>query len=822
MLIILSLLILTSVFLVRDKLLKNTNELGVSLAKSYAAEEKYRLQTIEDIVVVSSEFIDEILENGGSGEDIHLWLQDYFKKLKDVNESTIFSPYAVIDGKIIAADYWEGDSTYDYESQPWYKDAINANGELIITDAYVDAITGEYIYTISKEISREGDVVAVDIFSNMDEARYMAQNLPQGTSIYFADSQNTLVYFTSPASSDRVVIQGYFDRLAKGIYAGKYDEYDSIIKGVNGENRGVYYNIMDNGWIVVLTIPLEQILMEDQNVIVNLLAILGIISFIIISIIVIRDIKRSKGYRKVENTIFALGESYYAIYRVNFIDGIYEEIKNSLSEDEHLDKKGPYIDLLNKVKSVAKEKTFEEFYRNYSLPSIRTRVREGVKDFGGDYQRLWNNEYRWVNVRTIYDKDLDPNEVILCFKDVNEEKKHQMQNIVLLQDAIEAANKSVKAKSDFFSCMSHDMRTPLNAILGFSEIALANINNTEKVKDYLQNISVSGKQMLTLVNDILEISKIEAGKNKLDYKKIDLMDKLKETINIFKLLSLKENKIFTTSVDIENNTVICDGFKICQIINNILSNAFKYSSEGAEIKLEIKQFGFEKFSKFQFIVTDTGIGMSKEFTKRIFDPYTRETAFTDGSIVGTGLGMSIVKSLVNQMSGEISVESEIGKGTCFTVTIPMETVPNEDESESLSENNSRDINLENYTILLAEDNELNREIATELLNLKKCKVIVAEDGKKAFEIFAGSPLFSIDAILMDMQMPIMDGCESALLIRNLDREDAKTVPIIAVTANAFAEDIDKTTKAGMNAHISKPIDASVLYKTLYEQIVMKN
>lgn len=298
MLIIICLLIVVSVFLVRNKLLKNTNELGVSLAKSYAAEERYRLQTFEDVVVVSSSYIEEIIQNGGSDEDIHLWLQDYFEKLKNMDNSTVFSPYAVIDGKIIAADYWEGDETYDFVNQKWYKDAVNANGEIVVTDAYKDVITGGYVYTISKELSRDGDIIAVDIFPNMDEPRYMEQNLPDGTSIFFCDSQNTLVYFTSPASSDVDVMQGYFDKLASGIYDGKYDEYDSVIKGVNGESRGVYYDIMDNGWMVVLTIPLDQILMEEQSFVVNSLGLLGIIYFIIICIIVIRDIKKVRPTEK--------------------------------------------------------------------------------------------------------------------------------------------------------------------------------------------------------------------------------------------------------------------------------------------------------------------------------------------------------------------------------------------------------------------------------------------------------------------------------------------------------------------------------------------
>ena len=440
---------------------------------------------------------------------------------------------------------------------------------------------------------------------------------------------------------------------------------------------------------------------------------------------------------------------------------------------------------------------------------------EHIADYGGDYRRRFGEIYKWVNIRTLYDEKLAPDEVILCFRDVDIEKRQQLQHTIILQEALEAAKKSTKAKSDFFSSMSHDMRTPLNAIIGFSQLAQNSQDDCQKMRDYMQKIEFSGRQLLALINDILELSKMEAGKNALNNKRFNLKQYVEEAAGIFHDQAERQGKAFTVDLDMHNEVVVGDEFKIGQILNNLLSNSLKYSNPGAEIRLEIRQFDFQRHSKYQIVVEDTGIGMSEHFLEHLFDPYARETSFTSASTVGTGLGMPIVKSLVQQMSGEISVESTLGKGSKFTVTLPLEAVSGEESAEERREpEKSAAFQLAGRKILLAEDNELNMEIATEILSMNGMEVIQAINGAEAVRIFQAAAPYSIDAILMDMQMPEMDGCEAARTIRALDKPDAATVPIIAVTANAFAEDIDKTTKAGMNGHISKPIDVALLYEAL--------
>ena len=366
------------------------------------------------------------------------------------------------------------------------------------------------------------------------------------------------------------------------------------------------------------------------------------------------------------------------------------------------------------------------------------------------------------------------------------------------------------------------MRTPLNAIIGCCDLANRSCiaNDMDKTKDYLKKISYAGNQLINIINDILELSRVEAGKDNLEQRKFDLRELLIDHMKLFSDKIAEDGKKLEVNINFENDIVISDDNKISQIINNLLSNAIKYTNPGATIRIEAKQFNFQPHSKYQIVVEDTGIGMTPEFLNHIFDPYSRETLFTSHNVVGTGLGMPIVKSLVQQMNGEISVESELGKGTKFVVTLPMKII--EDESHDpvyAPEVINEPFKWDGRRILVAEDNELNMEIFIAVLNQFGAQVLSAVDGIEAVNIFEAEPPYSIDAILMDLHMPRMDGCEAATTIRKLNRADALDIPIIAVTANAFVEDIDRTTAAGMNAHVSKPIDSKVLRSTI-EKLVL--
>ena len=385
----------------------------------------------------------------------------------------------------------------------------------------------------------------------------------------------------------------------------------------------------------------------------------------------------------------------------------------------------------------------------------------------------------------------------------------------LLRESLESVEKMAESKNMFFSNMSHDMRTPLNGIIGLARLSLSREENEEHMRDSMNKILALSSQLLELINDILEISKIEQGKLEISGYDFNLQESLEEQIEVFKIQAGAEHKNFSASLDIEDACVRGDWRRTQQVLNNLLSNAFKFTGKNGTISLsvhEIKEVN-GRYRQYQFIVSDTGIGMSREFLKKVYEPFERETRFGAANVAGTGLGMAIVHNLVLQMAGTIEIDSELGKGSTITVTLPF--LPGaEKEPEKKREQILETADLSGYRVLLAEDNEINMEISTELLKMYNLDVTQAWNGKEAVELFREMGEGFFDIILMDMQMPVMNGCEAARQIRAMKRPDASTIPIIAVTANAFSEDIAATRNAGMNAHISKPIDFEIFRKTV--------
>lgn len=806
-------MLIFGVILVRAKLLQNTQDLGMSLAESYAAEEELHVATFSNFLELGTQYVEELSGSGAGAAELQAWLHSYFAKITAIVGENVMDPYAVIDGAIVAANPWEGNDGYDYQGTDWYRQALEADGEVIFTDAYIDVITGSPVITAARKFEGSDDVLAMDIFPRNFHERAESKSLPEDGSLYLCDSKGTLLYSSTKWDASDEELQYFTDELFKGIQDGSLLAYDASFRDPDGVQRGAYYYEMSNGWTVILTIPFQTVLMGERNL--PVMTMVGISALVIVAmlVMVIRDLVNSRRIRQADTTIHILSDSFYAIYRVNYKTGVYEAIKTSPDVADALSKTGDYQRLLSTVGTLVDPETFQEFSLAFSLESIRQRVAAKIPDYGGDYQRRFGDVYKWVNIRTLYDGSRAPDEVILCFREVDLEKRLQLQHMNILQEALETAKKSTKAKNVFFSNMSHDMRTPLNAIIGLSELAQRDRDDREKVDGYMRKIAFSGKQMLSLVNDILELSRLESGRHTLDCRPFNLRQCVEDLTAVFQDMARKDDRDFSVKMELTDAVVEGDPYKLGQILNNLLSNAFKYSESGDRVELTVKQFDFQQHSKYQFTVEDTGIGMSEQFLEHIFDPYARETRFASQSITGTGLGMPIVKSLVQQMSGEITVESTLGEGSRFTVTLPMEVVrtPAPERKEQPEEEPA---DLTGKRVLLAEDNELNREIAVEILAMNGMEVVQAGNGAEAVEAFQKSPPYSIHAILMDMQMPEMDGCQAAQAIRAMDRSDAATVPIIAVTANAFAEDIAKTTEAGMDAHISKPIDFVVLNRTL--------
>lgn len=386
-----------------------------------------------------------------------------------------------------------------------------------------------------------------------------------------------------------------------------------------------------------------------------------------------------------------------------------------------------------------------------------------------------------------------------------------------IERAAKRAEEASEAKTRFLFNMSHDIRTPMNAIIGFSDLLEKHLDDKEKVHDYIKKIQLSGSFLLSLINYVLEMARIESGKATLRTEVGDAQELLGALNAVFEPAVEKKRLKYNCTLDVEHRFIICDVTKVREIVLNIISNSVKYTPEGGSVTVQIKEIPWEKegWTAYRILVEDTGIGMGAEYLPHIFEEFTRERTSTESKVVGAGLGLPIVKALIDLMGGTIQVESERGKGSKFEVILPFEIASEEEVKDSYVKKEEKLYNRsKEKRILLAEDNELNAEIAITILEENGFKVERAEDGCKCMELFSEKPAGYYSTILMDIQMPNMDGYTASRKIRGMEREDAKAIPIIALTANAFDEDRNKAFAAGMNGHIAKPIDVGRMVRSI--------
>ena len=398
----------------------------------------------------------------------------------------------------------------------------------------------------------------------------------------------------------------------------------------------------------------------------------------------------------------------------------------------------------------------------------------------------------------------------------NQEKQYAEQ----LQRAAELAKNANEAKTRFLFNMSHDIRTPMNAIIGFSGLLEKNLQNEEKAKEYLKKIQSSSALMMTIINQVLEMARIESGTATLRLKAEDLGAIFHDVSSVFESDIRKKNLQYLIDTDICHKYAICDKTKLQEIYLNIVSNAVKYTPNGKSIHVTIKEVASDdKMAQYCFICEDTGIGMSEEYLPHIFEEFSREHTTTENKVAGTGLGLPIVKSMIELMGGSIQVESTQGVGTKFTVDISFDMAAESDVyRDQISEQPDVLEKLEGKRILLAEDNDLNAEIAIELLAEQKIIADRAMDGADCLDKLEKAASGYYDMILMDIQMPVMDGYDATARIRRMKDEEKASIPIIAMTANAFAEDRQKAISTGMNDHVAKPIDMKVLLPVMAKYI----
>lgn len=562
----------------------------------------------------------------------------------------------------------------------------------------------------------------------------------------------------------------------------------------------------------------------------ELIVILFVIAFILLGIAIFLNSDRG-GANYIEkyssdqmSIVGGLSNAYFSVYSVNLQNGKCEAVK-VIDFFRRLVKKCHNTEIVTNafLNTCVMPEDREKMKKFTDWRTLQNRLSENattVEEFHGML-----HPWEWCRASWIVasrNEEGDARIVLFTVEDITEsyheriqrerERERTQKELEKSQAAAEAAN---KAKTDFLFNMSHDIRTPMNAIIGYADLMEKHFGETEKCRDYLSKIKNSGDFLLSLVNNVLEMARIESGKVVLNEEVCEANNLVSKVVSVYSNLMEQKKIIFTTEVDVEESYYYGDEVKLSEIFLNIVSNAYKYTNEGGKIALTVKELPCEKtgYIQLQTTISDTGIGMSKEFLPRIFEEFSREYTSTENKIEGTGLGMPIVKKLVDFMHGTIAVKSELGKGSTFVVTIPHKIAKKED----MKSETSTQIDMKKFIgrrILLVEDNELNAEIATELLGEAGFIIERAEDGKICIEMLEDKDAKYYDLILMDVQMPNLNGYDTTRIIRKMKDEVKANIPIIAMTANAFEEDKQNALLAGMNGHLAKPIEVDKLMETL--------
>ena len=589
----------------------------------------------------------------------------------------------------------------------------------------------------------------------------------------------------------------------------------SMVFDVNGRAHYLVYESANfQNWTVLGIVPAE-VVNSSMNKLqsTTMLVVSGIaIALAMLLLLLVMQQNRQKLRRK-DNALLARDELFSKL-SVN-VDDVFLMVD---AKDLRVEYVSPNIE---KLVGISEQQVFDDIHEIEHL--LQTDESEHILDHLSDIlpgeQRLWDREYihqitgeeLWFRVAAFCTDIQGEAKYILDLSDRTKDKKINQK----LADAVHTAENANRAKTIFLNNMSHDIRTPMNAIIGFTNIA-RKYNPNPEVENCLQKIRESSEHLLTLINDVLDISRIESGKIKFAPIGVDIVEVVDTVLSIIYGFLSNRNITFHTHLAVpETRYVLADVVRIREVLVNILGNAVKFTGDGGSITFTSDYLpgADDRHMIVRYRVTDTGVGMTKEFVKRIFDEFSQEESSARTHYKGSGLGMAISKRYVDLMGGNISVESEKGKGSTFTVELPLELTEADKVQKQASPGDSTD--LTGVKILMAEDNDLNAEIAMVQLEELGIHITRASDGKEALKIFASNQPGTFDIIFMDIMMPKMNGYEATKAIRALqNRPDARTIPIIAMTANAFAEDVQASLDAGMNGHIAKPIVIDEVVKTI--------
>lgn len=961
------LVIVICTVVLRRTLWDNTNQMGLTLVENYTSSEESTMRSCESILTLSVGYIEEREQEGISIEELRKGLYPFMDGLTNMYGNDNIRVY----GKAFhATETVSNDPRIeelpgsDLINEEIYQSALAAEGKIVISPAFFDAQTGIPVVTMCKVIPDTGSFLAIDITPACFDLENENLVLPEDSSFYLVDSEKTLLYYNSCWDYERTEFQALVDTYIEDADCNMEKHVLENVTPSDGIVRNIYFYHLDNGWTGILTIPRDGVLSGADTFlyICALLILLGMAVFLFQLFREYRNQKANQALleendRMAEQTKIyrnAMDSTTRACRSICYVDVKHETSERVYPQDEASSCWEDYHAQIEKrfCRGVVADEHYEQLKDFLSLQHIKQELADKDHiELQFKVKRQNDNEYEWCSV-VVTGADEEEGEltaITVTVRNIDDVIRREEEQREMLARAVERAEAANRAKSDFLSRMSHDIRTPMNAILGMTSVAAMHIDDKERVLDALSKITVSGKHLLGLINEVLDMSRIESGKVSLTETPFKLSDTIESLLTVFRSqMDAKGLALEAGVVQLTHENVLGDEQHLQQIFMNIMGNAVKFTPAGGKISIHIneKASRMTGFGCYEFIFEDTGIGMEKDYIDKIFEPFSRAADSRIDKIEGTGLGMSIAVNIARMMNGDIKVESEPGKGSKFTVIVYLKLddmtesdlavfgslsvlvvddeetacestcemlkslgmradyeldgeaavqrlqeanddkfaivildwkMPGKDgvettkeirrlvgsdvliviqsaydwadiESEALSagvnafigkplfrsrlirvlkdvlgQNQEEEVSaLEKFQqkdysgkrVLLVEDNEINVEVAKELLGIVGIQVETAENGKLAVEAVTEKEAGYYDLIFMDIQMPVMNGYEASKAIRASEREDLKKIPIVAMTADAFADDIRKTEEAGMNAHISKPVDIEMLEDAL--------
>ena len=602
--------------------------------------------------------------------------------------------------------------------------------------------------------------------------------------------------------------------LQKAFAAGKTGNLEFSIHGIG--YYMVYGSASFQNWTILGIAP-KSVVNANMNrlqytTMAVMSSIVGMLAFTALLLVV--QSNRHK-LRKKDQQLLARDELFSSLSRN--VDDVFLMIDTGTGKVEYI---SPNV---RRILGISTEAVQEDFHVLCSAGGYNCRSRlDDLMQMEPGTQQEWNRKFihqetgepRYIHVTGIIN---DAQGEKKCIVDLSD-RTGEHQTTLAVEAALEVAEKASKAKTDFLSNMSHDIRTPMNAIIGITTLMKNELHQPEKLAEHLAKLESSGQLLLGIINDILDMSRIESGKTTLNVEKMNLPRQISQLDSVIRQQAGQRRQTFTVETHVQHENVLGDPNRLKQVLMNILSNAVKYTPNGGHIRLEIDELTHtEHYTKYRFVVQDNGIGMSEEFQKTLFEPFTREEKSGTNKVQGTGLGMAITKSIVDLMGGTIRVESTTGKGTQFEVVLefPIDTEADTvQETQVPPEEEENASPLSGMKFLCAEDNAINAEILEMLLEANGASCTICSNGQEIVDAFTSVKPGDYDMILMDVQMPVMDGLEATRRIRSSENPLGRVIPILAMTANAFLEDMQKSKEAGMDEHLSKPVDIDALEQTV--------